>query len=202
MPCMVLFIYLFCTSSNLPLRSAQGAACVHPGAAIRVSATPLYKHVGRDRGTETITGYLLCLLLLYLLPCPWFCSIVLLSMRVKIQYFPVFCLHWLQGHPARATGKGMAFLNYILANQRFSFSSLWTSLRTQKKEKKGNISISLLRCSLLINTVKQDCRPDPLLCLWINFCGAKLIHGIIIFAATARMTEAPADPKWDRSQLC
>ena len=136
---------------------------IPPGAAVGVSTTSLYKHVGHDRDTETITGSLLCLLLLYLLPCPWFCSISLLSRRVKNQYFPLFWLRWLQGHTVRATGKGMVFPSYILANQRFAFSSLWKSLRTQKRERKGNISTSLLLHSLLVNTVKQDCRPDPLL---------------------------------------
>jgi len=29
-----------------------------------------------------------------------------------------------------------------------------------------------------------------------------LAHGTIIFVATTCMTEAPADPKWDGSQLC
>lgn len=109
---------------------------VPPGAAVGVSTTPSYKHVGHDKDTETITGSLLCLLLLYLLPCPWFCSTRLLSRRVKNQYFLLFWLHWLQGRTVRATGKGKAFLNYILANQRFTFSSLWTSLRTQKGRKK------------------------------------------------------------------
>lgn len=62
----------------------------HPGAAAGVSTIPSYKHVGCDRDTETITGYLLCLLLLYLLPRPWFCTTSLLFKQVKNQYFPLF----------------------------------------------------------------------------------------------------------------
>ena len=109
---------------------------VHPGAAVGVSTTPSYKHVGHDSGTETITGYLLCLLLSYRLPRPWFCSTPLLSRRVKNLYFPLFWLHWLQGHTVRPTGKGMAFPSCRLANKRFAFSSFWKSLRTQKTERK------------------------------------------------------------------